>query len=111
MSHEKGKRTEYGVSAEQFIMTWQNSESAAEVSEKTGIPIPIVHARASLYRRKGVKLKKMKRSSDRGLDVDALNLLITKIEGGEEPSKPAKPAASPSSVRQTVEQVLASLKK
>jgi transposase len=77
---KKPSRTEYNVPAEVFIMTWQKAESVDEVSEKLDMPIPIVHARASGYRRNGINLKSMPRKKTNKLDVEKLNLLIEKID-------------------------------
>jgi hypothetical protein len=82
MATRKGKRTSYAVSPEQFVRTWQTSQTAQEVADKLGMPKPIVLARASGYRKEGIKLKKLRRESRRGLDVDALNRLIAEIDAG-----------------------------
>ncbi len=76
---KKGK-TEYNVTPEEFIKIWQTSESVTEVSDKTGMPEPIVHARASNYRQAGIRLKKMPRKNRLGLDVERLNKLIEVLE-------------------------------
>lgn len=65
-------------------MIWEGAHSAEEVSQKTGMPIPIVHARASKYRKAGVKLKKMRRYTPKSLDVDAMNQLIEEIRSQQE---------------------------
>jgi hypothetical protein len=75
------KYARYNVSAEDFIRTWQTSESAEEVAEKLKMPVAIVHARASSYRSVGVKLKRMKRKA--GLDVAGLNALIEALAAGK----------------------------
>jgi hypothetical protein len=79
------KRAKYeGASAEVFIRTWEESSSAQEVAEKLGMPVPIVHARASNYRRNGVKLKDFGKPRGRGrLNVDELNALIERIRSGD----------------------------
>src|SRR5205807_5198562 len=61
-------RTQYDVTAEQFVRAWQTSETAQEVADRLKMPKPIVLARASAYRKDGVKLKKLKRTSSRALD-------------------------------------------
>jgi hypothetical protein len=76
-------KVDYGVSAERFVEVWQTSNSAQEVADRTGMPLPIVHARASGYRKQGVKLKKMPRAHGRQLDIEALNRLIEEIERGK----------------------------
>jgi hypothetical protein len=65
----------YNVSAADFVRAWESSTDAAEVAAKLGMPRPLVNARAADYRRMGVKLKKLKRSNSRRLDVEALNKL------------------------------------
>jgi hypothetical protein len=77
-------RTEYAVSPEDFIRAWQLATSAEEVAAKLKMPKGIVHARASTYRRAGVKLKSMPRTVARTLDVDKLNQLVTELGGGDE---------------------------
>jgi hypothetical protein len=71
-------RQNYEVSAEEFVRAWQQSSSVDEVAEKLGMPKPIVLARASTYRQKGVKLKAVKRGA-KGLDVDTLNAIIDEL--------------------------------
>jgi len=78
-ARKKGKRKDYGVSDEKFILIWQTSSSIDEVAQKTGMPAAICHARASFYRRKQVKLKAMPRKSTRGLDVEKMNRIIEQI--------------------------------
>jgi hypothetical protein len=75
----RSKRTEYNITPEQFVTAWEQSESADEVAKRLKMPKPIVLARASSYRHAGVKLKKMKRKSTRGLSVDALNAVIDRL--------------------------------
>jgi hypothetical protein len=95
-------KVDYGVSAEKFVTVWQTSDSAQEVSKKLEMPLPIVHARASGYRKQGVKLKKMPRTHGRQLDIEALNKLIEEIEQGKvkgehggERDKPLQKASKP----------------
>jgi hypothetical protein len=76
---KKQTRTEYNVSPEAFIRAWQTSSSADEVAEKLKMPKPIVHARATTYRKAGVKLKSMPRAGKASLDVDALNRLVDEL--------------------------------
>jgi hypothetical protein len=68
-------RTRYAVTPEEFALTWNDSESADEAAERLKMPKPIVLARVSAYRNKGVKLKKMRRANSR-LDVEKLNNII-----------------------------------
>ena len=81
-------RTEYAVSPEHFILTWQKSSSLAEVAETLGMPKPIVLARKSNYTALGIKLKKMPRKyTDRGLDVNGLNAMIEELDrSGQNPT-------------------------
>ncbi len=59
-------RSSYGFTPEQFVEAWQTSKSAPEAARKlsqlTGkvVPPAVLHTRASTYRKKGVKLKKMR---------------------------------------------------
>jgi hypothetical protein len=62
-----------------FIETWEQADSAAEVAAKLQMPKPIVHARASNYRRAGVKLKSMPRRNKKSLNVEGLNALVNKL--------------------------------
>ena len=78
-------RTEYNVSAEDFILAWQSSNTAEEVAAKVGMPRPLVHARACTYRSMGVRLKMLARVNPRRLDVEALNKLIQQVEERAQP--------------------------
>lgn len=69
-------RTRYEVTPEEFALTWNASDSAEEVAEKLGMPEPIVLARVSNYRKRGVNLKKMRRKNARRVDVEAINKSI-----------------------------------
>jgi hypothetical protein len=85
MTKKRGK-TDYEVQAELFIRTWQTAESAQEVADKLKMPKPIAHARASMYRGAGIKLKRMPRHRTQALDVKALNEIIAESDppsGGE----------------------------
>jgi hypothetical protein len=73
-------RKAYDVPPEKFIEVWQTSNSADEVSQRLGMPKPIVHARASNYRQLGIKLKKMPRTPRHKLDVAHLNRLIEELD-------------------------------
>ena len=83
-------RTEYDVSPEKFIRVWQQSTSVDDVAAKLGMPKPIVLARKSNYTALGIKLKKMPRkSTDRGLNVNALNAMIKELNrSGKNPTAP-----------------------
>ena len=78
------KRTQYKVSAREFIEAWERSETAQEVCDKVGMPKAIVLARASAYRKDGIPLKKMKRRSSRALDVEELKKLVLDIRKEQE---------------------------
>ena len=82
--HEKKTRQRYSVDAASFIKCWQTSGSVQEVSDKTGIPVPICHARASSYRSAGINIKSMPRSGRSGLDVGKLNELIATLKAEKE---------------------------
>ena len=81
-------RTEYDVSPEKFVRVWQQSTSVDNVAIKLEMPKPIVLARKSNYTTLGIKLKKMPRkSTERGLDVNALNALIEELDrSGKNPT-------------------------
>lgn len=75
------KRVEYGVSAEDFVRIWQESESLDEVSRKTGMPKGACSARAHKYRvTQELPLKDFDRGRRKGLDIDGLRALIAKID-------------------------------
>jgi hypothetical protein len=67
------ERTQYQISAEQFALTWNDSQSTDEACERLGMPRGIVLARVSNYRKRGIKMKKMPRKNSRRLDVDGIN--------------------------------------
>jgi len=69
------RRQQYKVSPEAFVRAWQSSETAGEVASKVRMPRARVFSRAAWYRRKGVRLKKLRRSS-RKLNVAYLNAII-----------------------------------
>ncbi len=81
---QQSGRTVYDVTPKQFVSAWQSSDSADEVSEKLGMPKPIVLARASNYRSVGVALKRFQRKR-KSLDVQELNQLIAEAGGREGP--------------------------
>lgn len=113
-------RTVYDVSPEQFVYAWQTSRSADEVAEKLKMPKPIVHARASSYREKGVPLKKMPRHTNRGLDLKGLNAIIERLNKEQGVSQATEPKVTkgqenttidPDAVQAVVEQVMAKMRK
>jgi hypothetical protein len=73
---DRRSRHEYGVSPEEFVRTWQTSETTQEAADKLKMPKDIVLARVSAYRKAGVNLKKMRRVTTRSVDVARLNKLI-----------------------------------
>ncbi len=88
------------------IAIWQTSNSVKEVAEKTGMPEPIVHARASNYRQAGIKLKKMPRKNRKGLDVERLNKLIGEMEKGKESTKKEEKKLTPEETKAIVKKLL-----
>jgi hypothetical protein len=90
------QRNDYGVSPDDFIQAWQTSSSVDEVSKKLGMPKTNVHQRASNYRDKGIRLKKMPRKLRSEIDVVRLNEIIDKInkdmdiQPEEPPEKPKR---------------------
>jgi hypothetical protein len=80
MSEKASRKVrKYAVSPEKFIEVWELAESAEEVAAKLQMPKPIVHARATNYRRAGVRLKSMPRRNRKSLNVESLNILIDKL--------------------------------
>jgi hypothetical protein len=87
-------RSDYGIDQWTFVYYWQKSNSLDEVHQhlaemskkfnKPTMPISIIAARAANYRNLGIDLKKMKRKMKGGIDVSALNEMISQIEAGEE---------------------------
>lgn len=69
----------YQVTPSEFVVAWQTSRTTREVSEKLGMPPANVRTRASLYRKRGIRLKKYQPPNQgRHLDIDALNALADK---------------------------------
>jgi hypothetical protein len=66
------------VSAEDFVRAWQQSESVAEVVEKTGSTVAAVYMRAKTYRKRGIALKTFRPRTDK-LDVQALQKLAAEL--------------------------------
>jgi hypothetical protein len=89
-------QTDYNVDAVTFVRTWQNAGSAQEVADALKMPKDIVHARASMYRGAGVKLKRMPRHSTKAIDVAGLNKLIEEVdqEAGRKTPTPRKKKTS-----------------
>lgn len=55
------------------------SNNAEEAAQKLGMPLGVVLARVSTYRKKGILMKKMPRKNSRGVDVAKLNQKIREI--------------------------------
>jgi hypothetical protein len=70
---EREGRANYPVSPEEFALTWNGSASAQEAADELGMPLPIVLARVSNYRKKGIRMKKMPRKNGRRVDVEGIN--------------------------------------
>ncbi len=106
----KGRaKTNYEVPAQEFIRIWETSRDAEEVSQRTRMPIDIVHARASNYRKAGVKLKKLERKSKAGgLDVDGLNQLIKAIRSRSARERTEAASRTEAAVRQVISSVFKS---
>jgi hypothetical protein len=88
------KHTNYGITREQFVETWEKSATVQEVADKLTelsrkgkfigaddvVPKGIVNARATMLRRKlNVKLKSMRSTTGRKDDGKSLNQLVEKI--------------------------------
>ena len=67
------------VSAHDFCVAWMQSETVAEVAEKTGLKPGTVSQRASALRSKGVPLKFFAKKSPRN-DYNALAELVKGME-------------------------------
>ena len=68
------------VPMEVFITVWEQNDSAKAVSEKTGIKLTSVLARASKYRADGIPLKFMKRGGGGAkLDIAKAQALIASL--------------------------------
>lgn len=100
----------YKVTAEEFVTAWNTSKTAKEVSERLKMPPAIVHARASKYRKAGVRLKSM---SQRGgpIDVDKLNAIIDDLETKDGTKRRSSDAVDEEVVDIVVKKVLQELKK
>ncbi len=74
-----GKR--HRVSPAEFVQAWESSDCVNEVVEKLKIIKSLIMVRACYYRKRGVKLKHMRKTGTRHLDVAALNEIIKGIRG------------------------------
>lgn len=82
-------RKKYDVPAEVFCRVWQLAESADQVAEQLKMPKSIVLARASFYRKSGVKLKKCTRRRA-GVDVAGLNAMLGSLDAAASPESVGK---------------------
>jgi hypothetical protein len=89
------RRSTFDVTPEEFVTVWNASSTSQEAADKLGMPKAIAQARASKYRKAGVKLKKMRRGGGRQLDVAGLNRLIAELEAKQ--SRAAAPSEGKSS--------------
>ena len=81
-------RTHYNITPEQFVKVWQVSETSQEVADKLGMPLPIIFARASSYRKAGVHPKKLKRKEKQGAGRGKVwNRLIDQLAAGRSPEE------------------------
>ena len=78
-SSPKESRAKYNVTPEQFAEIWTRSNSAEEAAEAMGMPLGIVLARLSTYRKRGARLKKMPRKNTRRVDIKAMNRVIDEV--------------------------------
>ena len=87
-------KSEYGISPHNFVTIWETSESVKEVCERLAViseaagcqpmPLPIVLARASLYRTKmKLPLKRMARVIKNSAIREKLLETIQKIKEGQ----------------------------
>lgn len=88
-SKPRKKYVRHPATPEEFAVTWTKAKSIEEVSQLLNMPLDVVSTRASFYRRRGVKLKKMPRRYGKQLAVKRLNVLVIQAEAeasGEMPS-------------------------
>lgn len=100
MASKKQERTVYNVSPADFVVAWESSETVSEVSDRLGMPKPIVLARASGYRKDGVRLKKLRRESKKALDIDELNRLVEETQARVRAAKAAAAAGGETAQKQ-----------
>ena len=63
----------------EYALVVNSCATAAEVSEKTGLSIPVIHSKSSGLRKKGVKIKNFQRGGGKGrakLDYAAINAAL-----------------------------------
>lgn len=84
LSPMRRKRRNRSVNAVDFVHMWETSKTLDEFIKYSGMNRATAISRASLYRKKGVKLQRFtSRSHVSGLDIDLLNSM-TKDERGVE---------------------------
>lgn len=63
----------------EYALVVNSCATAAEVSAKTGLSIPVIHSKSSGLRKKGVKIKNFQRGGGKGrakLDYAAINAAL-----------------------------------
>jgi transposase len=79
MSRVEGKSN---VSQDVFVEAHETSANNREVAEKTGLSVESVQTRASIYRKKGIPLKKFPRGGGgTKLDVSGACELLARLRG------------------------------
>jgi hypothetical protein len=72
-------RKRYDVSPEEFVeASWQESSTPNAVARRLGMPRSCVLSRACTYRKRGVRLKRM-RPPSRKLNIERLNKLAAAV--------------------------------
>lgn len=67
------------VDNETFVICWQQSRSAEEVADKTGMAVNSVYVKANRLRAKGVPLKKFKYGGSEAIDYKGLAALAQEL--------------------------------
>jgi hypothetical protein len=67
------------ITAEQFVKAWQRATSVADFCKATGMRETVARQRASVYRRRGIPLRRMG-NAPTPLDVSRLATLAKKYE-------------------------------
>lgn len=76
----KKPQSQPAVSAEDFVIAWQQSSSVKEVAQKLNLDPRVVDYRGKYYRRHGVPLKRFPRLRKRQYDWDELAELARRME-------------------------------
>lgn len=79
--HHRAMTMDQNLSRTEFVIIWESATSLAEVAQKTGLSGPLAAARASMYRREGIHLKKFKPGRKDEASVDDLNKIIEEMGG------------------------------